>query len=636
MSIHWGGRGPGHMSRWPLSAIRDPLWPVLGPLYKDAVFARDSTSLAQRANGDYFAVEADAPRTVYDDNGRNLGIRLEEGWTQGIRNPGASGGGAGVLPTNWNTSFTGGSPTITIVGTVEYKGLTGLRVRFQGTPGSNTSWFVNFESITSNPLTAAQGEQWTSSVFARLVDGTITSAIGNIKCGIIEFTQSGNTFRGVNGATFDKVSLATGALIRNNYTRTLSNASSDRVTGNFYLEVLTGQGAVDVTFDVFCPNIEKSAKVHTPQIVSGAVPEETLTGPVDSLSEGTMVFAGRSPRGSGAGVIAQLDDGSEDNRITLRRTTTGTVYATVYVGGSEVADEYIGDWGADWPNAGMIRWDGTQIFACLGGGVPVTVAAGGPSGLTHWRCGNNSDGNSPWNGLVERFDVKPFAGASPEDLTDPDTPRVLHDDFNRADGDPGSPPGSDTEYVQIPQAGEISNIREAFIASGRLNAPTTAETGTALVATYTGWDFGRPIYRMGARATFGSSPNGAGGGVALISNSEGLDSVDYITGNNGHVGSVHAMFSDVGAYVQYFDGGGDPVTLAFPTYTLSKDGTTIYQFGWRYIGDGFFVWELPNGSEYVVYSLEMVAVMGRYGIYEHYFTSSQTQPSIVEIYGEGA
>lgn len=632
--------------------------PVSPSLYTSA-FTRNAASIVQGATGDFVPVGSNVPRIAFDDLGNLAGMRMEESWTQLVRNVSATGGAAATLPTYWNTANTSGYATVTVIGKVSEGGMDGIEVEFStGTITANGQAYVNFETMAGPINPGVQGDTFMSSVYVKHVSGDLTQAcIGNIGSCISEVTNVG-TLLGGNLGALSKTGLAGGgnpAIQRASYPRTLSNASATGAVSGFKIELKTGFGTLSpIRFRLFWPNLEKSSKIHTVTTTTGAIPLETLHGSLSFGTRGVMVIgSGRSAKAASTGdqVLFQLDDGTESNCVTLRRDTAGMAYGTVVVAGVTVADAPLKKWANDIYETAAIQWDSASIRAVVGQSSVVLTSAGGPA-VTQWRRGNNSAGTAAWNGTASPLTLQEVDSGALQGLSKSPLQVRLHDDFNRADAsNAGTAPGQALPWIQTPRPSPTSSVQTAFILNGKLEAPSAAVAGTALVATYTGIDAGSPIKRLVARASWNNTPAGAGGGITLICTKEGVYNpdpaqqvTDYITGNRGHQGSVHAQFTDILAYVQYFPAGAtgeannQPVTITQPVYSVPHDGT-IYQFGWRYLGGNRFVWELPApiGTpcvELSVYSPEMASRIGNFAIFEHYFTSSQAQPTMHEVYIE--
>lgn len=118
---------------------------------------------------------------------------------------------------------------------------------------------------------------------------------------------------------------------------------------------------------------------------------------------------GRTPRKIGAGavnVVFQVDDGSGNNRRTLRYGTDGKLHVIATVGGVDQCDLDLGAVANDTDFAVAIRWADNNFAASLNGGAIVTDASGSnPLGLTTARVGCSSAGNY-WNSTIRTIETR--------------------------------------------------------------------------------------------------------------------------------------------------------------------------------------------------------------------------------------
>lgn len=619
------------------------------PLIDAAEFNRSQPAVVELQGGRLGKVRADSPRMAFNNLGDYKGMQLEESWEQLIPNVEATGGAPGVLPTGWNTASKSAYATLTVIDRVEEAGMIGLE--FEVSAGAITAdgaLFLNFATnvVANNPIAGVQGETFTSTLYMRLVSGDIMQeCIGNIGAGMQEIGTPGSTSYGNNLQQVPKLGLITNELIRTPpYTRTLSNAASTKVMPCWKMEFKTGFGALTpLRFRVFWPNLEKSSKTHTVTNITGVIPAEIFKGTLSyETGEGRLLAQGISAKYAGAQVLGQLDRNNDVDCLRLGRNANGIAELTVINAGVTAATLELGRWGNDMFASFAVDFSPGGLQVSMNGKTPVSYVGKCPS-VSHWRRGSNAAGLLNWNGAVDLFELAAEedelqAGAASKSQV------FLHDDFLRADGSIGFAPGKTDPYIVAPQPSSGSQVRPAFILNGRYESPSAASQGTIGIATYTGMDAGAPIRRMAARARWNNTPPGQGGNVTLISLKEGVWNPtpgqglsDYITGNNGHQGSVHGVFTDILAYVEYFH-EGQKVEITKPAYAIPHTEVD-YQFGWRHLGNGHFIWELPAplGSpckELPIYSPELAEKIGNFFIFEHFFNSTQAMPSIAEIYVE--
>ena len=128
-----------------------------------------------------------------------------------------------------------------------------------------------------------------------------------------------------------------------------------------------------------------------------------------TLADQCWIVKGRTPRklaGGAVNVAFQVDDGSGNNRRTLRYGTDGRLHAIATVGGADQCDLDLGSAANDTDFAVAIRWANNNFAASLNGGAIVTDTSGSnPLGLTTARVGRGSAGNY-WNSTIRTIETR--------------------------------------------------------------------------------------------------------------------------------------------------------------------------------------------------------------------------------------
>ncbi|MCK1577798.1 GDSL-type esterase/lipase family protein [Bradyrhizobium sp. 174] len=107
----------------------------------------------------------------------------------------------------------------------------------------------------------------------------------------------------------------------------------------------------------------------------------------------SLTFEGRSRKSSGQSIVAQIDDGSENNRIRFWRDTSGEGRLLVTSGGVDQLNEDLGVWSDDSDRSLAVAFLNGSIRYSINGGAVVSAAlATPPVGLTTWRDGLDSAG----------------------------------------------------------------------------------------------------------------------------------------------------------------------------------------------------------------------------------------------------
>jgi lysophospholipase L1-like esterase len=112
-----------------------------------------------------------------------------------------------------------------------------------------------------------------------------------------------------------------------------------------------------------------------------------------SATKASLVFEGRSRRVSGQSIVAQLDDGSENNRIRFWRDAAGEGRLLITSGGVDQLNIDLGAWGDDADRALAVAFKSGEVrYSMNGGAVSSSALATPPVGLTTWRDGLDSAG----------------------------------------------------------------------------------------------------------------------------------------------------------------------------------------------------------------------------------------------------
>lgn len=324
---------------------RVPYWNL--PYYKDMDIVFDATKggFLNKPNygNDLASLVTDthtstimAPNSagIYSNFGPNSLVRTDLGLqtvptrTNGVRNSsfiGAVAGNPGNLPNNMAVTVSGGiSYEITGVGT-EF-GLPYADFRFFGTASSSVSLIV-YIMATNDGVPASSSQTWTSSVFLKLISGSIsrTSWIQTSErnSANTEITSHSNSF------------IATNNLTRFEAIRTLTNAETTKVSNSIRFTIVSGD-VVDFTIRIAAPQLEQGAFATPPILTSGTTAtvagnQQVITGLGPSLMTGVAGFidfdllglpsSGQFPR------LFQFDNGNGQNRICLVLNGSSNVFS---------------------------------------------------------------------------------------------------------------------------------------------------------------------------------------------------------------------------------------------------------------------------------------------------------------------
>ncbi|AVF05066.1 MULTISPECIES: phage head spike fiber domain-containing protein [Devosia] len=221
--------------------------------------ARSSTKLAQDASGHWWSFANDVAALT------NRGLLIEPAATNVLRNAsgqGAVAGSPGTFPTHW-ARFAGGGPVLSVVGTGTELGLPYVDIRLHGEAATSSGAAIHFEQTTS--AAAAAGQEWTSSVFVRLIAGSLGN-LSNLRLNIQEFNGSGaGTYLHYGADVREQVSQIP---IRVVETKTLLTGGTEFLRCSLEFTYLEGK-SLDLILRLFCPQLEEASFSTSPILTSG-------------------------------------------------------------------------------------------------------------------------------------------------------------------------------------------------------------------------------------------------------------------------------------------------------------------------------------------------------------------------------
>jgi hypothetical protein len=351
---------------------------------------------------------ADTPRFP----GPATRLLIEGQRTNQVRNPrceGAIPGLPGTMPTNWVPQAPSGGLQRQVVGTGAEGGIQYIDLRLFGTTtGANAQWRVDLLPV--NQASAAQGQTWTSSMFVRLVAGSIPGGV-SASLFVQEFNSSGGQLQ-QSAVSFAAVSAAPLASQRFSHTRTLTDAATAFVAAPFFFNVPTAGTVVDFTIRIGFPQLEQGSFASTPILPPSGTPgastrgTDILTAPLAALGIGgngacTVLWTSQHAVAGTANffeVLLEINNGTINNRVTIVRSansssiiferTTGGVQASVL--GSYTPGN-VTRFGLSLAGTG-----GASLS--IDGAAPLVLTGTPVSGLTTLRLGTDTLGGGPFFG----------------------------------------------------------------------------------------------------------------------------------------------------------------------------------------------------------------------------------------------
>jgi hypothetical protein len=344
-----------------------------------------------------------------------LGLLIEGARTNSFPNntmAGASAGTPGTAPTNWVLSTAPTGMTREIVGTGTEDGINYIDVAFTGTNTSGAEQILQFLAANTTAITAAAGETWTLSFFARRVAGSWPA--GNVWARLRYGDAGGSALEFVN---VDIKSTGTGALRTQRWTATgTAPASTTRVTGGLYITVANGE-TVNFTVRIGLPQIELGPSASSPiKTSAGAVTRaiDSLWLPVSpwlNTSEGSLRIDWRVGTITNAVTGASIHNNGSETDFMIWRITTGGFRQLFWTAANVQGDNTH----SNTASANSIlrqasRWAAGAFATSLDGAAVVTATpAAVPTGLARLQIGNRRQTTEPLHGHVRRIVAFPAA-----------------------------------------------------------------------------------------------------------------------------------------------------------------------------------------------------------------------------------
>ncbi len=363
---------------------------------------------------------ADTPR--FPGPARRLLIEGQR--TNQVRNPrceGAIPGLPGTMPTTWVPQAPSGGLQRQVVGTGAEGGIQYVDLRLFGTTtGANAAWRVDLLPV--NQASAAQGQTWTSSIFARLVAGSIPGGV-SAALFVQEFNSSAVQIA-QSAVSFAAVSAAPLASQRFSHTRTFTEAATAFAAAPFNFHVPTAGTVVDFTIRIGLPQLELGSFASTPILPPIGAPAastrgaDILTASLSGLGIGgngacTVLWSGMIPQAAPVGMqqsIAQIDPGFDSDRFQMRMQAGSSIIEIIRANAGIGQIVPVGGTTPGTPFRAGFTVDGAGRMAASVNGGAIAAATGGPtSGFTTFRLGARAAADQNMFGETALLRVLPFA-----------------------------------------------------------------------------------------------------------------------------------------------------------------------------------------------------------------------------------
>ena len=354
-------------------------------------FTRASGATYFDVNGVLQTAGNDVARFDHDPaTGSSLGLLIEESRTNSIRNSQGGGstngviGSGGVLPTNWQ-AFVASGISREVVASGTSNGLAYVDLKLSGT--STESGFIQIYPESLTQVVASSGQSWAASMYLAVVAGS-TSNITDPRISVVGRESGGTLLENTNLSV-----TLTGALARRAIERTLTNASTARVSTQFLGTVADG-AAIDFTLRIAAPQLELGAfpTSYIPTTTAAATrsADSAVVTPISSFYnpvEGTLFAEAREVAGDTLYGVASLDNDTSDNRIDIRRQSDATVRSLVTASAAAQSqlDASLAQAAQAYKTA--IGYKTNDIAFVLNGGAAAVDASASLPAVTHLRMG---------------------------------------------------------------------------------------------------------------------------------------------------------------------------------------------------------------------------------------------------------
>lgn len=344
-------------------------------------------------------------RIDHDTDGTARGLLVDLSQQNGIRNSIFTGAATGVIGsggsigTNWTVASAGLTANVLSLST--RNGREYARIKFSG---MSSSTIVSLAMETTTQIAAVNGQNWVVSAWLSVV--AAPSPPNNYLLSIVENNGAGTALSTHSSSNLAPTSTPT----RYSYSVTLSQATVAFVRPQVRIGVpiLT---AIDFTIDLELPQCQLSYWASNPIKTNTAASPDVVS--LDSISwfnasAGTIAVSFKVPFAgatSGAHVIWQIDDGTENNKIRVSINSSGNVICDITRSGGSEASMDLGAVSANTASKVLVAYAANDCAASLNGSSLLTdTSVTLPSGLTTFRLGCATATGTELGGWITHLD----------------------------------------------------------------------------------------------------------------------------------------------------------------------------------------------------------------------------------------
>ena len=342
----------------------------------------------------------------HDDAGTPLGLQIEPQVSYARVNSSMTGfvaGSPGTAPDGWSIPLPAGlTRTLSLVTT---SGRPKIRAHYAGAPAANFQFIAQF--FPSLMVAGAPGQVWTyaarfSGQGAGLDAGTLGISMWQTD-GANALLWSSNT-----GLT------APVAHARRGTTVTLG-AGTAFLRDLAYTGVIPAGATCAFWIDIEAPQLTQTPYLPSEFLVGASTGVRYADGVSMAIAdhigaaEGGLYIECQPIDGGAVQILAQIDDGTDDERIVVRRTAGDAIEAEIVAGGVSQAVLALGAHTGGAVVDVALGWAENDVAARKSGGAlqTDTSAVAMPSGLTTLRLGSGVSIANPLNGHLRKVAAFP-------------------------------------------------------------------------------------------------------------------------------------------------------------------------------------------------------------------------------------
>lgn len=190
------------------------------------------------------------------------------------------------------------------------------------------------------------------------------------------------------------------------------NINTNTIGQMKFFPVSGGTGSLDFCYPQIEPGHGPTSRIITSGTAGLRRERDNVVIPATRLATtGAFTITARPSGGAITRVIAQVDDGTENNRITVQRNSSGNIEVVSVRNGVTIGTNAHGAHVAGAEVTVSVTWSGTSVRSQRDYGGLLLISGSLPASVRHLRLGANSAGVSAIDGVISRLSI--WWGAEP-------------------------------------------------------------------------------------------------------------------------------------------------------------------------------------------------------------------------------